>query len=77
MQTSTYVAIVARRANAPLALISAGGTAAPLDWSAAEHLGGSGYCSVTLVEPPVILGTERLEPVWVWPQLSLATERAP
>lgn len=74
VQAPEHVAIVARRENAPLALVSAG-KGVPLDWREAEALGSSGYSAVTLSEPE-LRGVYRLiDPVWLWPQTSLATSR--
>jgi hypothetical protein len=73
IQTPGYTAIVARPANAPLALVFGSGVAVPLDWSEAETLERSGYSAVTLSEPADSRGPEQwLEPVWVWPQTPLA-----
>jgi hypothetical protein len=77
VQTSEYVAVVARRQNAPLAVFAEHGVGVPLDWeNEGEVLERSGYSSVTLRGPAELLGPQRqIEPVWVWPQTSLAKER--
>jgi hypothetical protein len=74
IQTLQYTAIVARPANAPVALVVGAGGALPLDWNDAEALGGAGYTAVTLYDPPELRGPEHwIEPVWVWPQTPLST----
>ena len=72
VQTQHYLAIVARRKNAPAAVVSEG-RAVSLDWDEErERLERSGYTSVTLRGPAELLGPHRqIEPVWVWPSSSL------
>jgi hypothetical protein len=74
VQTPNSVAVVARRKNAPLAIVSETGRAVALDWQRdAEALERSGYSSVTLTEPAELLGPRRrVELVGLWPQTSLA-----
>lgn len=77
VQTRGYVALVARSRNAPLAVVADSGAGVALDWAnEAEVLGRSGYSSVTLREPAQLLGPHRrIEPVWTWPETSLARSR--